>query len=81
MSVFVEGKTFCWKCGAETRVYTWPGHDLWPNDCPIDGRPSTVYWSKSRDMPDGYFANHCEHCGIIQGDWYVFMEPGPRWSR
>lgn len=25
-----------------------------------------------------YYANHCEHCGALQGDYYLHMEPdGP----
>lgn len=23
------------------------------------------------------FANHCEHCGVIQGNWYLFEEDSP----
>ncbi|MFX0173899.1 MAG: hypothetical protein ACFE9L_18600 [Candidatus Hodarchaeota archaeon] len=29
------------------------------------------YRSYSKEAGDKYFANHCPHCHIIQGDWYL----------
>ncbi|MDO8903226.1 hypothetical protein [Hydrogenophaga sp.] len=32
----------------------------------------------SRTAEQTYFANHCSHCGALQGDFYMYMEPdGP----
>ncbi len=69
----------CWKCSQVTAVYTWTGHEAWGQDePPLDGRPPTVQFIHSSVVPDGYWGNVCEHCGAIQGDWYLFMEPdGP----
>lgn len=30
----------------------------------------------SREADMRYFANHCEHCGSLQGDFYLHSEPG-----
>jgi hypothetical protein len=30
----------------------------------------------SREADMRYFANHCEHCGIVQGDFYLHSKPG-----
>lgn len=36
------------------------------------------YYSYSKTMRDSYIANHCEHCGAIQGNHYLYEEPsGP----
>jgi len=32
-------------------------------------------WGTSSVVPDGYYANHCTHCGAIQGDFYLHSEP------
>ena len=29
----------------------------------------------SKTVENTYYANHCIHCGALQGDWYVNMEP------
>jgi hypothetical protein len=28
------------------------------------------------DTEDGYFANHCPHCGALQEDYLLHAEPG-----
>jgi len=30
----------------------------------------------SKTVGDSYYANHCKHCGMIQGNHYIFYEPG-----
>ena len=73
-SKYVEKKSRCWKCGKEIAVYTWPGHHLWAQSSPDQGRPSTVQFMKSKVAQDGYWANRCSHCGVIQGDWFLYCE-------
>lgn len=62
--------TKCWKCGKEIPVYTWEGKVLWDERCPEEGRPPTL-----RKEHHSYWANYCMSCGVIQGDWYLYMEP------
>ena len=31
--------------------------------------------SYSKSVGRKYFANHCDHCGTIQGNWFLFMSP------
>ncbi len=33
------------------------------------------YFDFSKTTGDSYFANHCDHCGMIQGNYYLFEEP------
>lgn len=42
------------------------------------------YLKKTYSVRTGYsktagqcFANHCDHCGVIQGNWYLFEEDSP----
>lgn len=36
------------------------------------------YYSYSKRISDSYIANHCEHCGVIQGYYHLYEEPsGP----
>lgn len=73
--LFIERETKCWKCGARIKVYTWKGHELWPQSCPEEGRPKTVIRRSSEIVEAGYWANTCSACGIIQGDWHLYCEP------
>jgi len=72
--VFVERETECWKCGAVIKVYTWEGHELWAKECPEEGRPASVQWRFSQDLGEEYWVNTCSECGIIQGDWFLYLE-------
>jgi len=79
---YEAAKTKCWKCGRETTVYTWPDHSDWCEDSPEEGRPSTVRWMWSNTVGHHYWANACQHCGVIQGDFYLYCEPdGPFFGR
>jgi hypothetical protein len=72
ISAYIESEMQCWWCGKTTRVFTWPGHELWSDSCPEQGRPPTI---KLTLREPRYWANHCEHCGRLQGDWFVYCEP------
>lgn len=74
-SPYIEASTVCWWCSKSTRVYTWPGHELWDDTCPENGRPATIKLAGGRGGGPIYWANHCEHCGRLQGDWFVYCEP------
>ena len=71
---YEAAKTKCWKCGLETVVYTWPDHSLFSEISPEKGRPETVRWMWSHTAGSRYWANACQHCGVIQGDFYLYCE-------
>ena len=73
--LFIGRLTKCWKCGGMIEVYTWDGHELWARSCPEEGRPETVMRRCSEIVGEGYWANTCSRCGVIQGDWYLYCEP------
>ena len=73
--MFIERQADCWKCGRGINVYTWPGHEMWANTCPGEGRPATVRLMHSGTAEGEYWANSCSYCGAIQGDWFLYMEP------
>ncbi len=77
--MYKRAEVECWKCGKKTAVYTWAGHGAWGQDePPVADRPATLQFIRSSVVPDGYWGNVCEHCGVIQGDWYLYNEPdGP----
>lgn len=74
MSVYRRGHKWCWKCGARTVVFTWQGHEEWQKTSPPEPIPDTVRWLYSNTIGEYYWANACEHCGTIQGDWYLFYD-------
>jgi hypothetical protein len=76
--VFQVGRAVCWKCGRGIDVFTWRGHSMWARTCPLEGRPKTVKLVYSATAGGMYYANHCDGCGRIQGDWFLYHEPdGP----
>lgn len=76
--MFSEAERECWRCGEVTKVYTWPGNCGWATDePPREGRPSTIVWSWSYGAggPEhGYWANVCQHCQALQGDFYLYLD-------
>lgn len=76
MENYITKYYVCWKCNKKTAVYTWAGHQLWAKNCPVVGRPSTVRFMWSNTISGRYWANSCEHCGSILGDWFLYCEPG-----
>jgi len=79
---YEAAKTNCLKCGRETVVYTWPNHSKFCQTSPEEGRPSTVRWMRSSTAGTRHWANSCQHCGVIQGDFYLYSVPdGPFFGR
>jgi hypothetical protein len=75
--IYKSGVVRCWKCGKNTKVWSWPGHKLWPEELPTPEmeRPGNLKWMYSSTIHDSYWASSCENCGFIQGDWYLFVGP------
>ena len=73
--IYKSGIVRCWKCRTNTRVWTWPGHKLWPKGLPTDEaeKPISLKWMYSKTIGSSYWASSCEHCEAIQGDWYLFV--------
>lgn len=75
---YVVKQITCWKCGKKTNVYTWPGHEVWETRQPPLPKPESLQWRFSQMIEGHYWANTCEKCGMIQGDWFLYEEPdGP----
>lgn len=73
---YVHGETLCFRCGCMTVVYKWG--DEWSKSEPPAPRPPTVKWRFSKSVGHRYWANTCEHCDALQGDFYLSNEPdGP----
>ncbi len=66
----------CWRCHKVLRLYTWPGHRLYPKNCPVFGRPASLQSFYVKFSGRRYYSNVCLRCGAIQGDWYLYKEPG-----
>ena len=64
----------CWKCRREIPFFRWEG--LWSKEPPPQPRPSTVQFRYLNTTKSKYWANTCPNCKSIQGDWFVFSEPG-----
>jgi hypothetical protein len=51
---------------------------MWEKSRPPEPVPDNVRLTFSKSIQESYWANVCEHCGAIQGDWFLFSEPdGP----
>lgn len=78
--MFLKAEVICWKCGKVIDVYTWPGHTMYSQECPVEGRPASVQFRRTGDMAKGtgYWLNRCVNCDANQGDFGLYMEPdGP----
>jgi hypothetical protein len=66
----------CWKCNREIIVFAWPNessHDnIQPKITPI---PKTIQYRFSKTVGDKYWANVCQYCQSIQGDFFLYSEP------
>lgn len=49
--------------------------DIEPVDVALSKKYKTIYESYSNTVNYSYMANHCEHCGAIQGKNYVVDDP------
>jgi len=83
MTAYISAQRKCWKCGKETTVWTWRGHSLWPDKLPEGEAVPAELSLGSTVVPDHqYWLNRCSHCGRVQGDFYLYMEPdGPFFGR
>lgn len=74
---YIRGETRCYKCNRRTTVYSWGG-GVWTDKRPPEPRPWTVKLRYSKTVNARYWANTCEHCGALQGDFFLYNEPdGP----
>lgn len=69
-SEYKLAKLKCWKCGKITKVYHWKKDGEWSQQRPPDPIPESVKYKYSKMIEDSYWANTCEYCGVIQGDWF-----------
>lgn len=63
----------CWKCGRETVVFAWPGRDRWPRRRPPGRIPVTVKFKRTEVVKEGYWANTCQWCRRVQGDFHLHL--------
>lgn len=63
----------CWKCHRPTPVFAWNGHEAWGTDQPPDPVPHTVRFAYSKTTGSSYWANHCVHCKVLQGDNWLYQ--------
>ena len=73
---YETGAQACFKCKRQTLVYTWEGWTEWRRQEPPHERPSTIQLRFSREAGHTYWANSCGHCGVTQGDFYLYNRPG-----
>jgi hypothetical protein len=69
----------CWKCHKEILVFTWPGQEM-HSDIPPGKPPTppTLRYEFSRTVGSHYWVNTCPYCKVIQGDFFLYIEPdGP----
>lgn len=75
-SDFVVGLHQCWSCGQDILVFSWVGHDDEDDNKPPSGHPNTIQETFSQTVGDSYWGNTCPYCHKLQGDFYLYMEPG-----
>lgn len=63
----------CWSCGCYIPFFDW-NRQQFPT--PPTPRPYTVQHRYSRTTDSKYWANTCPNCRRLQGDFFVFNEPG-----
>ncbi|MDI6708794.1 MAG: hypothetical protein QME47_06915 [Candidatus Thermoplasmatota archaeon] len=79
----------CWKCGQKTTVigfFFMTGNTVYDvfniTKCPDELvkmiKEKFPFWKKSysKTAKESYYANHCENCGALQGDYFLHNEPG-----
>lgn len=71
---YLVDKKRCYKCKKDTPIFMWTG-ESWNEIAPPDPRPATVCWSYGETVQHSYWANTCEHCGALQGDFFLHSEP------
>lgn len=67
----------CYKCRKTVLAFDWPGRGLWPKTPPQQQPvPRSIQYRYVGCVNDKYWANTCPLCDAMQGDNYLFMEPG-----
>lgn len=70
----VEGEQKWWKCGNSTKVIGLGIGEF----IHIYGEADSLEYESVEDYVDlgeECFANHCDCCGALQGNWFLFGEP------
>lgn len=78
-SYYRYAPTYCWKCGKEILVYSWPEHNNQKDNSPKkQPAPVTIQYRSSRMARTSYWMNICPYCKASQGDFFLYNEPdGP----
>lgn len=61
----------CWKCARETVVFSWPWAGQWSKRRPPTPLTPTISFERTSVVPQGYWANKCQWCRRVQGDFYL----------
>lgn len=61
----------CYQCVAEVPAYAWNGHRYALPVQPPAPRPNTLVLVNASNGRRRYWANSCERCGAVHGDWYL----------
>ncbi len=70
-------ETSCWKCNRRTPVILVCGSETWSKDPELLAelkKYARVEFRRTDPVPDGYFANVCNQCGSVQGDYYLLHD-------
>ncbi len=65
-------ETPCWKCKQKTPVVMVCGGEMWSKDPELLAelkKYARVEFRRTGPVPNGYFANVCNQCGAVQGDY------------
>jgi competence protein CoiA-like protein len=65
----------CYGCHEEIAVFWWAGVPYCEH-APPEPRPRSIQLRQSQTYGGKYWANTCPHCRRIQGDNFLFNEPG-----
>lgn len=66
----------CWKCKREIIVFAWPKSGIHDESAPeVKPIPKNIQYRYSKSIGGKYWANACPYCHIIQGDFFLHMEP------
>lgn len=71
-ATYIAAVETCFKCQQETPVFWWRGVPFCENE-PPSPRPKTIKHRHSKQYGGTYWANTCAHCGMLQGDNFLFI--------
>ena len=66
----------CWKCGQLTAIVITGVRFLTDQEVgdKLQQQYPFFYLDFSKEGEGAYYVNHCEHCGVIQGDLLLFVD-------